>query len=488
MNALNQYCKDILRKYLNYENYLLGLKDEEHDHVYVDGVWVGKEALINAFKGDFTLSRELKLLKNAIFDTQELYRDLSFFQTPSHLLPCYNGYYDFERGEFSDYDGITVMNQVNARYVAEYADGPLPALFCDILWNGLSDMQLLMQYGPQANVQRFESFLDFLAYAFLPKNFARKLFMIIGPTKSGKSTLVNVMRTIFGDYGITLNSHSIMHRPIQHDGELRADLYDAMDKRWIDIPEIDERQTLDAVTIKTFTGQDKMNVRRAYSRQRISREMNGKIFIVTNFFPKITKANDEALQERLIIIDWHNTVKGNDVDEKLYDKLTTDEMRDRIFSFLVKRAEGIYRKNKLTVHPSFSYNTYRYFMGQGDLIAKFYDEVIIKGFPGPICFSVATIYECFKYYLQRFGKTPQEIPQLREFAMKFAAIVKSDPLNMVHKVHSRIGNFFQGMQFPFEYGFIAQPLTMSYPQAAPPPFPPQDRPVYIFKSQKHGKG
>jgi phage/plasmid-associated DNA primase len=448
-SELTGYCKNLLKQYLNHENYLKSLDAE--DGIYIGETWINKDTLMSAHKSEYTLAKEIKILKREIFSTRELYREKGFFSVPNNTLPCQNGYYDFESGKFFPYDDRlkVAANQINANYIEKYARDALPSAFSRIIYNGVSE-----NISFDVSHDRCESFLDCLAYAFLQKNFARKLFMIIGPTKSGKSTLVNIMRSVFGDFGIALNSHSIMRRPIQRDGELRADMYDAMDKLWIDISELDERQILDSGMIKTFTGQDKTNVRLPYSKERVSTEMNGKIFIVTNFYPKLINYSDAAFLDRLVIIDWHNTVDEWSVDDKLYDKLTTQEMRDRIFTFFIGRAQKIYGAGRLNIHRSFLYNTVKYFLSRGDMVAKFYDETVFKMPNNNKYYRPDQIFQCFTIYLNLLKLNDEKYTnmRMRSFNMQFSAIVKSDTMGIVQRVHTSLGNFYTGLDLILFYG------------------------------------
>jgi phage/plasmid-associated DNA primase len=482
---LSKYCENTLRKYLNYTNYQEAMEEETEFFESPDGIDVPITVLKAAHKNDFTYIREVKILKQKIYQAGKLLKDPSFFEAPPNTLPCLNGFYNLDTGLFSPYDGKKpVMNQINARYVEEYANSDLPSLFTSLLFNGLDDQSLYMRAGRGVTQQRVENLIDILSYSFLPGNPMRKFFMILGPTKSGKSTLVNIMREIFGDYGITLNSHSLMKRQGGYDQELRGDLYDAVDKLWIDVSEIDKSQCLDPVLVKTFTGGDKINLRRAYSRNRVSKSMNGKIFIVSNFFPRVLNPEDAALHDRLVVIDWHNTVDERNVDEHLFSKLTTNEMRSRIFSHLIKRA-GKMQKGGLTIHPSFRFTTTGYFLGQNDLVAKFYDEIVIKVGPSAVCYSIWGIHYCYTAFLANMGI--KEVPNIRVFSMDFARIVRTDATNMVQKLHTKSGNFYTGMQFHLAYANLV-PVTFlyevcpsyQYGQAAPR----EEKNKYVFKNQR----
>jgi phage/plasmid-associated DNA primase len=419
------------------------------------GVRITGKTLKKAHDGEFTLMKEIKILQKTLSTQTCLQRDSDFFKVPDNILPCLNGYYDMESKEFREYDEKipAVERQIDARYVREYENEELPSDFYNILWNGLHNQALLQRYGFNCTRDRVNGMLDILAYTFIWKNFARKLFIVVGPTKTGKTTLINIMRTVFGDYGISLSSQSIMRRANQYDAELRSDISDAVGRLWIDISEIRENQVLDPAIIKNFTGQDNVTVREPYSKERLSIPMTAKFFIVSNVFPKIINVKDPALEDRIVAIDWYNTVPASQIRQNLTEQLTTPEMRDRLFTFFVRRAADIYRKKELIVHPSFAFNTHTYFITQddNDLVAKFYEEAFIKGYmqplPGnyPIGLSSFTIYEGYKHFICIHQLTLNL--NNRQFAMKFANIAKTDLTSYVKAVHTSIGNVYIGLQF-----------------------------------------
>jgi phage/plasmid-associated DNA primase len=454
---VGMFCKQVLRRFLNPDV----LKDirTPYDEVIESSIKVGdiyipRKLLKDAWNDNFSLSKEKRLLMDELYDTSELYRPDEFFLTPKNIIPFKNGYYNFDDGLLYAYDRKTYngfLYQLNANYITENIDLKLPESFRQLIWNGISNPA----FTREINIQRYEAMIDYLAYAFVPTNPMRKMFFIIGPTASGKSTLVSIMRKIFGDLGIHLQSYSIMKQS-RYDHELRPDLKAAMDMLWLDLSEMNEKQVIDAVTVKSWTGNDPLTFRKPHSELRVTKVMNCKIFMVTNEFPKLVNYDDGALQDRMIIIDWHNTIERSSRNDNLEADLTTDENRDKIATFFTQRGGKLYTEKNLPIHPTFEFNILRYFKEQGDEIASFYDSLQKDIFNSPEnllnCISVYDLYLMFEMYrkevlgikilLSETGK--------RAFAMRFAEISKGDHFHFVEQRSFSNARFYKGIYVPFE--------------------------------------
>jgi hypothetical protein len=496
---LKKCCKKVLRQFLNLENFNLFIRDEKgkidpNEIITVNGITISADILVKAKKDGFTLSKETKRLIEELYDTLELYMPEKYFLAPNNIIAFKNGFIDLDDGKFHRYCLLYESNgskryypgflyQLNANYCEEYWNDGLPQEYGYLIWNGIANPK----HSEKVNEARFQSFLECMASSFLPDNKFRKLFMIIGPTACGKSTLVAINRAVFGNLGLHLQSDSLMKQN-RYDQELRPDLKAAMDRLWLDISETDTKQTLDAVTVKSWTGNDPLTFRKPHSDVRITKVMNCKIWLVTNEFPKIVNYNDTALQDRLVIFDFYKTIAPEERDNTLVAKLTTDENRDRIATYFANRAIDLYRKTSLRIHSSFQYNIFKYFTGQGDPVTQFYDwlpksryECAITPATCVSTWDLAGIYEAFRAKMLGIP-VPLTDSEARAFENRFAELAKSDTFYAVRKQRFTNGHFYIGIlrweirsefrnwifQEPYNDGFSsmaqAAPVRPSHPQ------------------------
>jgi hypothetical protein len=248
---LGRICKEVLRVYLNIDNYKYLQGKTKRTRKTVSGIisgdiFIDAGVLTGAYKDNFSLSKEKKKLMEELFDTSELCKPETHFLPPKNILPFRNGFFDFEDNILHDYgeNGYNgFLYQLDADFLTGNEVIDLPADLWKLIEEELHDSSS----SQETNDNRIHSFIESVAYSFIPTNPFRKLFIIIGPTGCGKSTFVSIIRKVFGSYGIHLQSYSIM-RQSRYDHELRPDIKATMDKIWVDISETDEKQIIDAVT------------------------------------------------------------------------------------------------------------------------------------------------------------------------------------------------------------------------------------------------
>jgi hypothetical protein len=495
------YCNTLLKKILNQRVHnLLPIHKEDGDketegEAYVElediedvgrKIIIDADSLHEAKRNHFSLSKERKQLIEELKLTKEMYEPEENFLPPKNIIPFKNGFLDFEDGKFHDYGdngNNGFLYQLNANYRPEYEKGYLPQELKDLIWNAVASQN----YSQEVNEERMRSFLECIAYSFLPTNPLRKLFLIIGPTACGKSTLVAIIRAIFGDLGLHLQSYSIM-RQSRYDHELRPDLKAAMDMLWLDISETDNKQEIDSVTVKTFTGNDPITFRKPHSDKRVTKTMNCKIWIITNKFPKIINYNDMALQDRLTIFDWSNTIQPENRNNNLVELLTTDENRDRIATCFAHWAKGIYKKTALSIHHSFEFNTKKYFLNQGDLVAQFYDclpksqtDCTVNPYTCVSTWDLGGLYYGFLKNMNDGYDFLFMDAERRAFENRFAEIAKSDRFHMVRRQKFTNGHFYIGILIPMQerHWLFSIPANTGF---APTPSMPPQIPAPIYSS------
>jgi phage/plasmid-associated DNA primase len=83
--------------------------------------------------------------------------------------------------------------------------------------------------------------------------------------------------------------------------------------------------------------------------------INAKLFAFTNFLPKFEHYNDPAISNRVVVVDVYNSIKEDMIDQHLLDKLTTDDSRSAIATWLAQKASSLMDGDNvnLCIHPSF---------------------------------------------------------------------------------------------------------------------------------------
>lgn len=175
----------------------------------------------------------------------------------------------------------------------------------DDLITGMSQVA----YDPEAWDDRWEKYLltctghdeDLIAYLRRAAGYSltastreEALFMLYGPTASGKSTFIAAVQTALGDYAMSTNPENLMVRR-GGQGAPRDELAGMRGKRLVASVEPEEGARFAEGLVKQMTGGDRISARHLY-RARFEYEPTFKLWIATNAAPR---AHDDALFRRI---------------------------------------------------------------------------------------------------------------------------------------------------------------------------------------------
>jgi putative DNA primase/helicase len=165
---------------------------------------------------------------------------------------------------------------------------------------------------------------DFLARAvgYSLTGLAREqvLFFVHGPTASGKSTFIDTIRAIAGDYAATSNFETFLRQKFSAAGNTpRPDLARLAGKRFVASVEVAEGKSLAEEIVKQITGGDKITVRHLY-KEEFEFDPNFKLWLVANHSPRVD-ASDDAMWRRILRVPFEHTVPREKRDPTLRERL-----------------------------------------------------------------------------------------------------------------------------------------------------------------------
>jgi len=191
-----------------------------------------------------------------------------------------------------------------------------------------------VEYDPDAEAPRFEEFLSqimggdeelvgFLQMAFgyaLTGDVSEQvIFIFHGSGANGKSTLLNTLLGMTGDYSMKATSRLLMAKGSDGHPTERADLFS---KRLIAAHESEQGHRLNESFVKEATGGDSIRARRM--REDFWQfEPTHKIFLATNHKPEI-RGTDNAIWRRVRLIPFNVTIPDAQQDRRLPLKLKTE--------------------------------------------------------------------------------------------------------------------------------------------------------------------
>jgi putative DNA primase/helicase len=168
-----------------------------------------------------------------------------------------------------------------------------------------SECPLWMQYleGLFAGEQR-EALIEFaqrLAGYTLTGMTSEHVFVILyGPTGTGKTTFIETMRYIFGDYAGNANAQTFMQK--QSTGRASPDIAKLQGARLVTASETEENARMSSALVKRLSGGDRVTASFLYANE-FEYDPVMKIWLATNNKPRVS-GDDDALFQRMILIPF----------------------------------------------------------------------------------------------------------------------------------------------------------------------------------------
>jgi putative DNA primase/helicase len=219
------------------------------------------------------------------------------------LLNCTNGTLDLHTGKLNPHrreDMLTKLAPV------AYNDGKEPEAwlaFLDQVLGGDTDM---IDFVQQA-----------VGYCLTGLVSEKSIFFLIGSGNNGKTTMVETIRKMLGDYSGVLDIDGLMAKAQVAEKE-RA-IAGLLGKRFIVSSEAAEGQPLHEGRVKNLTGMGRLKGREIYGRA-FEFDPQFKIFVDANHKPVI-RGTDEAVWSRFRVIPFNVSIPEAEQDKQLGAKL-----------------------------------------------------------------------------------------------------------------------------------------------------------------------
>lgn len=226
------------------------------------------------------------------------------------MLNTPSGYIDLTNGTLHDHDYKKMFTQETGVDYTEKVDCPL---WIEFLNQTFQDDQELIHF-----IQKI------VGYSLTGSNAEQVMFILFGNGRNGKSVLLNIIKYISGSYAKTMNATTIMQKHNNSGQGPTSDIARLEGARLVVSSEANEGDRIDESLIKQMTGGDTLVARYSYGRD-FEFDPVFKLWMATNHMPKIY-GTDEGIWRRLIIIPFTHTVKKENIDKNLEDKLKAESM------------------------------------------------------------------------------------------------------------------------------------------------------------------
>jgi putative DNA primase/helicase len=194
------------------------------------------------------------------------------------------------------------------------------------------------------------------------------MFMLHGGGANGKSTFLETLRFVFGDYAAVADFNSLM---VTKNSGPRNDLAKLQGARFVTASEADENSRLAEVLVKQITGGDTITARQLY-KEYVEFIPQYKLWLAMNHLPSI-RGTEHAIWRRIHLIPFEVQISEEQRDRVLLEKLKSEA--PGIVNWAV---EGVRSYQKIGLNPPavVTEATRKYREAQ-DVVAQFLDEKCI---------------------------------------------------------------------------------------------------------------
>lgn len=204
----------------------------------------------------------------------------------------------------------------------------------------------------------------------LGKASGHALFFIHGPSRSGKSVFVETLAAVFGDY-----AGVVTKRVLSGSGH-GEDVLSLRGLRMAVLDELGHIERWDGATLKRLASSDRLGARPLYGRP-VAWDPTHTVIVRGNDKPLITGA-DEAIAERIHLIDFNNVIPRRERDENL----TAGLVENHGGEILAWALRGSKKYLEIGLKPPEKVlEAGREFVEENDLMARFIKEHVVSTGP-----------------------------------------------------------------------------------------------------------
>lgn len=283
-----------------------------------------------------------------------------------------------------------------------------------------------VEFKPDATCKRWERFLydstggdadliNFLqtvaGYTLTGDTSEDKLFMVYGPEASGKSTFLDCLQSILGEYARTVASDLLTKKREANAGTATPELAGLAGARLAAASEMEQGREIAEALAKNLTGGDTITARHLYG-ELFDFKPQFKLVLALNHCPKVS-AEDNAMWRRILRIGFEHTVPAERRDKTLKPYLRDPKGgAQAVLAWAVKGCLDWQRNGGLLIPAAVDRSTAAY-RQESDPLAAFIEDCL--SFNPQAWTPWANIWKAYDEYaeengtIQRYRVAPKRI-------------------------------------------------------------------------------
>lgn len=315
-----------------------------------------KDSYISDLLGYGSFTKRTNLLKDAASDMLCSPND---FDRDLNLLNVQNGTIDLVTFELLPHDPNDMITKIaNVKYDQDAKCESWERFLLESLEGDVDTINYLQQqFGVSMAGDTSQEHMHFL----------------YGRTRSGKSTCLETVRAVLGDYACGVSPATITKQK-RNGQNASGDIARLNGVRYAVIPEPQKGMELSAEVVKMLTGNDTVTARQLYTGE-VDFTPTVNIWVGTNHLPQI---DDPTVldSDRLVFIPFNNHLSAEQRDEGLKKRLQEPANLSGVLNWLLEGLSG-YRTNRTPV-PEVAQENTKAFEAQADRVKVFISEKLVK--------------------------------------------------------------------------------------------------------------
>lgn len=269
-------------------------------------------------------------------------------------------------------------------------------------------------YEPDAHSEEFDRFIHqimmddeqkiiylqkLFGYTLTGENTQEACYICYGSTtRNGKSTLLEVIGHMFGDYGMNAQPETVAQRP-RDSRTASGDIARLDGCRFLHMSEPPKKMKFDVALLKNLTGRDPITARHLHEREFEFIPIF-KLVINTNFLPVVT---DDSLfsSDRVKVITFERHFKPEEQDRQLKKKLKSRDNLSGIFNWCLDGLKMFYDDGEILLEPDSVKQATNDYRQKSDKIKNFIDDCLVH-YPDHNT-SMKEAYDVFGQWCQENG-------------------------------------------------------------------------------------
>lgn len=318
------------------------------------------EDLLKAFDRHLKKSRSFQGKTNMIREAEHHVPIMPQSLDRNHaVIGVKNGIVDLKTGQLYPHDREAFITKQCP--VAYHPDAPFPQLWVQFLSDIFDGDKYMIDY-----IQKC------VGYSLSGSTAEQCAFFLYGTGRNGKSTFLEIVRWILGDYATNIQPQTIMVNPKSGNAP-SSDIARLKGARLVTSVEPNEGMRLDEGLLKQLTGNDTVTARKMYSDE-FEFKPEFKLWMAMNYKPFI-RGTDTGIWRRIHLIPFEVQIPPEKVDKHLKHKLAKEAE-----SILCWAVQGCLRwqREGLTM-PKRVLNAVREYQHEMDVISSFLDACCVVG-------------------------------------------------------------------------------------------------------------